>query len=222
MDVYSAQYVFGRGKNFDRIDIQTEPGVSVEQVQAALRSKLPAAIEVERPASRGKNIENVMAAMQQGMLITSYVALLVGIFIIFNSFTISVNQRWKEIGILRSLGVERRNIALMFMGEALVIGVIGSLVGIVAGLYLAQGAAKILSIVAATIFGLAAGVDQPVFRWDFAATTVVLGVWHHSSPRGCPPGRLHNSIRCWLCTILKSVSQKSLPDGCARWWVRFW
>ena len=176
MDVYSAQYVFGRGKNFDRIDIQTEPGVSVEQVQAALRSKLPAAIEVERPASRGKNIENVMAAMQQGMLITSYVALLVGIFIIFNSFTISVNQRWKEIGILRSLGVERRNIALMFMGEALVIGVIGSLVGIVAGLYLAQGAAKILSIVAATIFGLAAGVDQPVFRWDFAATTIVLGV----------------------------------------------
>ncbi len=50
---------------------------------------------------------------------TSFVALLVGIYIIFNSFTIAVNQRWKEIGILRAIGVEQGNISRMFLGEAL-------------------------------------------------------------------------------------------------------
>ena len=74
-----------------------------------------------------------VSAMRLGMLITSFIALLVGVYIIFNSFTIAVNQRWKEIGILRAVGVERRNINAMFLGEALFMGVIGSCVGIAAG-----------------------------------------------------------------------------------------
>jgi hypothetical protein len=49
------------------------------------------------------------------MLIASFIALLVGVFIIFNTFSIAVNQRWKEIGILRAIGVERRNIQIVFL-----------------------------------------------------------------------------------------------------------
>ena len=90
-----------------------------------------------RPEMKGQALENAVTAMRLGMMITSFIALLVGVYIIFNSFTIAVNQRWKEIGILRAVGVERRNINAMFLGEALLMGVIGSSAGIVLGYYVA-------------------------------------------------------------------------------------
>ena len=137
MDIYSAQVVFDRGHNFDRIDLVNAPGVPVNEVQQRLRARLPAGIEVDRPEMKGQALENAVTAMRLGMLITSFIALLVGVYIIFNSFTIAVNQRWKEIGILRAMGVERGNINAMFLSEALFMGVMGSSLGIVAGYYLA-------------------------------------------------------------------------------------
>src|ERR1039458_2417426 len=144
MDIYSAQVVFDRGHNFDRIDLMNSPAVSVGELQGRLHAKLPAGIEVMRPEMKGQALENAVTAMRLGMLITSFIALLVGVYIIFNSFTIAVNQRWKEIGILRAVGVERRNINAMFLGEALAMGVVGSCVGIAAGYYLAGGPRLVL------------------------------------------------------------------------------
>ncbi len=129
MDVYSAQVIFNRGRNFDRIDLMNSPDVPVETVQKNLRAKLPAGFEIVPPQSRGQDLESAVTAMRVGLTITSFTALLVGIYIIFNSFTIAINQRWKEIGILRAVGVERGNINLMFLFEAFLMGVIGSLHG---------------------------------------------------------------------------------------------
>ena len=103
---------------------------------------------------QGQSLENAVTAMRLGMLITSFIALLVGVYIIFNSFTVAVNQRWKEIGILRAVGVERRNINAMFLGEALFMGVIGSCLGIAAGYYLAIGADRVMGTVAASVYGI--------------------------------------------------------------------
>ncbi len=105
MDVYSAQVVFHRGRKFDRIDLMNAAAVPVEILQQRLRAQLPPGVEVDRPEVRGQALENAVSAMRIGILITSFVALLVGVYIIFNSFTIAVNQRWKEIGILRAVGV---------------------------------------------------------------------------------------------------------------------
>jgi len=94
MDVYSNQVVFHRGRKFDRIDLMNAANVPVEVVQQRLRAQLPPGVEVDRPEVRGQALENAVTAMRIGILITSFVALLVGVYIIFNSFTIAVNQRW--------------------------------------------------------------------------------------------------------------------------------
>ncbi|HKZ01035.1 MAG TPA: FtsX-like permease family protein, partial [Pyrinomonadaceae bacterium] len=148
MDVYAAQRAFDRGKNFDRIDLLNDAQVSVEELQLRLRERLSPGIEILRPESRGQGIENSIAAMEIGLTITSFLALFIGVFIIFNSFSISVNQRWKEIGILRAIGVERVNVRRMFLGEAAIIGLIGSLVGVLAGFLLAAQASSVMSNVA--------------------------------------------------------------------------
>jgi putative ABC transport system permease protein len=176
MDVYSAQVVFGRGHNFDRIDLMNAPSVSVDDLQKRLQARLPAGIEVARPETKGQSLENAVTAMRVGMMITSFIALLVGVYIIFNSFTIAVNQRWKEIGILRAVGVERRNINAMFLIEALVMGVVGSALGIGAGYYLAMGASTLMGSIAASVYGIVSTEAAPRMHLDYALTAFALGV----------------------------------------------
>ncbi len=176
MDVFNAQFVFGRGRNIDRIDLINEPDVDVRDLTTRLRAVLPAGVEVTPPSARGQGIEKAVSAMRIGMMIASFIALLVGVFIIFNTFNIAVNQRWKEIGILRAIGVERRNVQAMFLVESLLMGVIGSLVGIGLGYLLAIGAERLMSEVAAKIFSYVATQQPPVFRRDYALSSLAIGV----------------------------------------------
>ncbi len=176
MDVYSAQVVFNRGRNFDRIDLMNSPDVPVEAVQQNLHARLPAGLEIVPPQSRGQDLESAVTAMRVGLTITSFTALLVGIYIIFNSFTIAINQRWKEIGILRAVGVERRNINLMFLCEAFLMGVIGSAIGIAAGYYLAAIGVRVMANMASAVYGLMSTSTPVVFSVKYAITSVILGV----------------------------------------------
>jgi putative ABC transport system permease protein len=176
MDVFNAQFVFGRGRNIDRVDLMNDAQTTVEELQRRLRERLPAGVEVLRPAARGQGIENAVSAMSIGMDVASFIALLVGVFIIFNSFSIAVNQRWKEIGVLRALGVERRGVQRMFLGEAVVIGLLGSAFGIALGFYLAVGAERMMSGIAESLFGYVATEEPPVFRLDYALTSLAIGV----------------------------------------------
>lgn len=176
MDVFNAQFIFGRGRNIDRIDLMNEKDVPVEELQRRLRERLPAGLEVTRPAARGQGIENAISAMSIGMSVASFIALLVGVFIIFNTFSISVSQRWKEIGVLRAIGVERSAIRWMFILEAALMGIIGSAIGIFVGYFLAIGAERVMSEIAAKIFSYVATQQPPVFRSDFALTSFLIGI----------------------------------------------
>src|ERR1700733_8215019 len=201
MDIYSAQFVFDGGHNFDGIEVMNDPAQTVEAVQQRLREALPAGIDVAQPETRGQGLENTVAAMREGMLVTSFVALLVGLYIIFNSFLINVNQRWKEIGVLRAIGLERRNVTLMFLGEALVMGILGSIVGIVGGYYLASAASGLMGSAVASVYGLVSTPERAIFSWNYAITSVVLGVaasligaWFpaHAAAQLDPTMALHN------------------------------
>ncbi len=201
MDVYSAQVVFHRGRKFDRIDLMNAPGVPVEVVQQRLRAQLPPGVEVDRPEVRGQALENAVTAMRVGILITSFVALLVGVYIIFNSFTIAVNQRWKEIGILRAVGVERGNVSRMFLSEALLMGVIGSLVGIAGGFVLASAANRVMRGMVAAVYGVVstAGpaklhLDQCAIAFSLGVAASMIGAWFPARGAACldPALALHN------------------------------
>jgi putative ABC transport system permease protein len=201
MDVYSAQVVFHRGRKFDRIDLMNAPTVPMEVVQQRLQAQLPPGVQVERPEVRGQALENAVTAMRIGILITSYVALLVGVYIIFNSFTIAVNQRWKEIGILRAVGVEQRNVTGMFLCEALLMGVIGSLVGIAGGFFLASAANRVMRGMVAAVYGVVASASPPKLQFGECAVAVLLGVaasvigaWYPARSAACldPALALHN------------------------------
>jgi putative ABC transport system permease protein len=201
MDVYSAQVVFHRGRKFDRIDLMNASNVPVEVLQQRLRAELAPGVEVERPEVRGQALENAVTAMRIGILITSFVALLVGVYIIFNSFTIAVNQRWKEIGILRAVGVEQGNVTRMFLFEAFVMGVIGSLIGIAGGFLLASAANRVMRGMVAAVYGVVATaaparlhLDQCAIAFALGMAASMIGAWYpaHGAASLDPAMALHN------------------------------
>jgi len=201
MDVYSAQVVFHRGRKFDRIDLMNAAAVPVEVVQQRLRAQLPPGVEVDRPEVRGQALENAVTAMRIGILITSFVALLVGVYIIFNSFTIAVNQRWKEIGILRAVGVEQGNVSRMFLCEAFVMGVIGSLIGIAGGFVLASAANRVMRGMVAAVYGVVSTaaparlhLDQCAIAFLLGVAASMIGAWYPARGAACldPALALHN------------------------------
>jgi len=136
----SAQEAFGRGRVFDRIDVKVDPTVGWEPVVNELRAGFGPTYEIDRPDSRGASVETMVRSFQLGLNLGSAVALLVGVFLVYNTVSISVLQRRREIGTLRALGTTKRDIRALFAIEAMLLGIIGSAIGIPFGLIVGRGA----------------------------------------------------------------------------------
>ncbi|MEO6655766.1 MAG: FtsX-like permease family protein, partial [Pyrinomonadaceae bacterium] len=176
MDIAAAQEAFGRDVRIDRIDVSNLPDVEVDELQKRLTEWLPSGLKAERPNMRGQSLENAVSSMNYGFTIMSFLALTIGVFIIFNSFSISLNQRWKEIGILRSLGVTRGNIQRMFLVEAALMGVIGSMVGIAGGFGLAKFAMRFVGDVTASFYGFVSTPQVLEFNYLYAGQALLAGL----------------------------------------------
>jgi putative ABC transport system permease protein len=177
MDVYAAQHVFGRGRTFGRIDVAVTEGASVSGVQATLQQALGPGFEVQPPSSRGQSFASLLRIYRFLLVFSSAFALLVGMFIIYNTFGIAVSQRRSEIGLLRALGATKGQIFRIFVGESLVFGLIGSLLGIVIGQLAAGGVAAGAAGIVEGVYGVSGlearpGIDAAVVVLALAAGVV--------------------------------------------------
>jgi putative ABC transport system permease protein len=145
MDVATAQVAFDMIGRLDRIEIVTAPDHTADDVAVALREVLPPSVVVERPAQRTAQVERMVGAFQLNLAVLSWVGLLVGMFLVYNTMSFSVAQRRREIGIYRALGMTERRVAALFLLEAGVFGLIGGALGAVGGLWLARGLVMFVS-----------------------------------------------------------------------------
>ncbi len=160
MDIYAAQLVFGRGRMFDRIDIGVKEGVSVEECRRKLEQLLGPGFQVEPPSSRAQHFESVSKGLSVTINITSVFALLIGVFIIYNSFAIAITERRSEIGILRALGASQNKVLGLFIAESALAGLVGSAVGVWLGLLLARGITPQLSYLVQEVYGTPQAPEQ--------------------------------------------------------------
>jgi putative ABC transport system permease protein len=160
MDIYAAQLVFGRGRRFDRIDLKLKEGTPIESGRAAIQKALGPGFDVESPSARGQQLESTLAVYAISMNVSSVFALFIGMFIIYNSFSIAVTQRRSEIGILRALGAPRHQIRNLFLVESAVSGLVGSVVGIGLGILMARAMVGSISTMLEGIYGVAERADE--------------------------------------------------------------
>lgn len=170
MDIAAAQESLDRLGRLDRVDFVVRPE-HLETVRDKLAELYPAA-EVSTPAGRGERVESMMASFRLNLLALALVALFVGAFLIFNSVSLSVIQRRREIGMARSVGVSRPQILGLFLGEAALYGVVGSAVGLALGVWLARMALGSVSETVANMYASVQAteivVDPATLAWGFA------------------------------------------------------
>jgi putative ABC transport system permease protein len=136
-----AQRVVGTPGRFDEIDVAAAPGVSPATLRERLRAALPQTVAVRTGAQQAakdtSDLEDNLGFLRTFLLVFAYVALVVGAFIIFNTFSITVAQRTREFGLLRTLGASRGQLLRSVVYEGLLLGVGGAVLGLLGGIALA-------------------------------------------------------------------------------------
>ncbi len=138
LDIAPAQLHFAKLGRLDRVDVLLDGRADPDRVASTLRQKLPPDVSVERPEARNAQVEQMLASFQLNLFVLSLIALFVGMFLVYNTLSVSVVRRRRQIGILRGLGVSRGQVLLAVAAEGGLIGLIGSGVGVAMGVLLAR------------------------------------------------------------------------------------
>jgi putative ABC transport system permease protein len=170
-DLPTAQRLFNLVGKVDTINVLSEPGADKASVQQAIARSLPAGVEVVTGQTvvneETTTINQALSPLSTFLLVFALIALLVGAFTIFNTFSITVGQRTRELALLRIVGASRRQIFRSVLAEAAIVGLAASLVGLGLGVAAAKGLEQLLS---------AFGVTLPAGPLVFEPRTVVVAL----------------------------------------------
>jgi len=176
MDIYAVQKFLGRGRRFDRIDVRLKDEHSLAEGQAALSNALGPGFQVDVPAARNRQFDSLLHVYSFMVNLSSLFALLIGLFLIHNTFAIAVSQRRSEIGILRALGASRRQVLALFMTESAIIGLVGSAAGIVLGSFIAKEMAGLIGNIMQAHYGIAERAHEVRFGAGLLAASIAMGM----------------------------------------------
>jgi putative ABC transport system permease protein len=148
MTLPEAQRVL-REDGYHDISVAAESGTSPEELKAAIAAELGSGYAVrtgeEQAEKSAQDLSDALGFIRTALLVFAAVAVLVGGFLIFNTFAVTVAQRSREFALMRTLGASRRQILASVLAESVVIGLAASVLGILLGLLLAPGLRALLA-----------------------------------------------------------------------------
>jgi putative ABC transport system permease protein len=170
-DPATAATIFHKQGLYDEIDVAAKPGVSPTALVSQIKSVLPPTTQVRTGQAQaqksGQDVASFTSVLQKFLLAFGGIALFVGIFVIANTLSITIAQRAREFGTLRTLGATRRQVLTSVILEGGIIGLLASLIGLFAGLGLARGLNSLFK---------SAGIDLPQAGTVFATRTIVVSI----------------------------------------------
>ena len=176
-DLPTAQYLFGLTGRYDAVDVLARPGIAKADLEHAIARILPPGVEVVTGQTvaneQSSAINQALSFFSTALLVFAFISLFVGGFTIFNTFSIIVGQRTRELALLRVVGASRRQVFRSVLLEALFVGLVASLVGLGLGVLAAVGLEALLKS-----FGITLPSGPLVFesRTVIAALAVGVGV----------------------------------------------
>ncbi|MGV3759144.1 MAG: ABC transporter permease [Actinomycetota bacterium] len=167
----AAQRYIGEPGRVDSVSLSAMPGVSEEELVAQAEAVLDPGMEAITGDAYTKENQDAMATalgfFNTFMLVFAVIALLVGGFIIFNTFYITVAQRTRQHALMRAVGASKRQVLRSILAEALLIGLLASLVGLAGGVAVTAGLKALLA---------AFDIDMPAGGIGLTAGTALLAV----------------------------------------------
>ncbi|HEV2360673.1 MAG TPA: FtsX-like permease family protein, partial [Acidimicrobiales bacterium] len=170
-DIPTAQVLFNLPGKYNSIEVLAKPGVDKAQLQSAIAAVLPKGIQVVTGQTvaneQESQINQALGFFSTALLVFAFISLFVGAFTIFNTFSIIVGQRTKELALLRILGASRRQLFRSVLGEAAIVGLLASLIGLGLGVLTALGLEALLK---------GFGITLPTNGLVFSARTVIVSI----------------------------------------------
>ena len=183
MDLGWAQELFSRREELSAIQLRLINPGERQRTLTQLRQVLPKDANVMAPAQRTEEVDRMLGGFELNLSAMSLVSLVVGMFLIYNTVSASVARRRREIGILRSLGVTRNEVHALFLAEAVSLGLIGVLLGLVGGTLLARFLSGAVAETISSLYVLV-HVKQVVLEpWSFVLAgsiglgSVIVSAW---------------------------------------------
>ena len=208
-----AQSLTGREGRFDQISVGGDGTVSDEELRDRIAEVLPADLLVETGQEnadrQASDIRDGLSFLTIALFAFAAISLLVGSFVIFNVFSITVAQRTREFGMLRTLGASRRQILATVLAEGVLIGLIASGLGLLVGIALAEGLSALLSVFGAELPSKSLVIAP---RTIVASFIVGVGVTLVSS--------LIPAFRATRVPPIAALSENVLQTGRTRLWIR--
>jgi len=175
MDIAAAQFAFDRIGRIDRLDVLLPQGADLQASLDAIVARMPPGLTAQRPSRRGEQVETMLAAFHTNLTALSWIALIVGLFLVYNTVTISVVARRQEIGTLRALGLTRGKVLVMFLGEAAALAIAGIVIGLGLARLLADVAVGMTAATVSTIY-IAAASAPPDMNWGHVWLAALIGL----------------------------------------------
>ncbi|HEY2005232.1 MAG TPA: FtsX-like permease family protein, partial [Solirubrobacteraceae bacterium] len=167
----TAQQLFGKQGKLDDIRVSARAGVSPRQLVNQIRPILPPATQVRTGSAQARqdasSTTSFISFLKTFLLVFAGVSLFVGSFVIANSLSITIAQRTREFGVLRTLGASRKQVLRSIMIESGVTGIVASVIGLGVGLLLAQGLFALFN---------AAGLTLPTSGTVVKSRTIIVGL----------------------------------------------
>ncbi|HJX96162.1 MAG TPA: FtsX-like permease family protein [Candidatus Acidoferrum sp.] len=152
MDLAAAQRALNRFGRVDRILLKVPEAPRLEEWQQRISAVLPAGVEVRTQGTGTSENRRMLAAFRWNLRLLSYIALIVGAFLIYNTISVSVVRRRPETGIVRALGASRGAVLAAFIGEATFFGLAGAALGLPVGRVMASGAVKLMAATVESLY----------------------------------------------------------------------
>jgi putative ABC transport system permease protein len=170
MDIGNFQEYFGKIGFLTRIDL-----LSDEATAGSIRRVLPSNLRVEKKEEIFRNQKAIVASFRYNLQFISLIAVLAGVFLLYNSVFISVVKRRTEIGILRGLGAGKKTVVLLFIVQGVILGSLGSLLGIIFGQFAAYFSVIAVEKTISTMYSTIPVTGYAITRGD-ALTALLLGI----------------------------------------------
>jgi putative ABC transport system permease protein len=145
VDIAEAQEILGREGVVDRLDLILPPGAEGAELLERIGSLLPPGVSVEAVGAEAVAMQDMLRAFDLNLRALSLLALVFGIFLIYNAMTFSVVQRRGMLGTLRALGTTRGELVRGILTEGAVVGFVGSVLGLLAGVVLGRGLVQLVT-----------------------------------------------------------------------------
>ena len=144
MDIGSLQWRLGWLGRLTRIDLRLQSGISADRLGAELAAQLPPAFRLVRPADAQQRMSNLSRAYRVNLNVLALVALFTGGFIVYSTMSLAMLRQLPELALIGVLGGSRRLLAGMMLSQGLMLGCIGSMVGVLGGFALAWAMLELL------------------------------------------------------------------------------